>query len=217
MLFIYVFVILYLERSSMEKNNYKSVDFILLLLYSPGYTGEVNEPIAGRTKITKMLFLFEKELATKFHLSELVGSAEIDKIFNFEGWNYGPMSKTLFKDIDFLKNINFVEDVTNLEEEELSLEEIEEYNSYIEDEKSENSLVTEYKSEVLKLTPKGIKFIEDKNKYDALTDEQKQLLINFKAKFNKAKLYHILKYVYTNPKYIQYLDKSKIRNKFLGD
>jgi hypothetical protein len=36
-------------------------DVLLLLLYSPGKRGAINEPIVGRTRLVKMLFLFSKE------------------------------------------------------------------------------------------------------------------------------------------------------------
>ena len=39
-------------------NNRK--DILLLLLYSPGVTEKYNEPIKGRTRILKMLFIFFK-------------------------------------------------------------------------------------------------------------------------------------------------------------
>jgi hypothetical protein len=33
---------------------------LLLLLYSPGNSDHPNEPLVGRTRIIKMLFLFDK-------------------------------------------------------------------------------------------------------------------------------------------------------------
>ena len=39
-------------------NNRK--DILLLLLYSPGVTEQINEPIKGRTRILKILFIFKK-------------------------------------------------------------------------------------------------------------------------------------------------------------
>ena len=45
-------------------NNRK--DILLLLLYSPGKTGKFNEPIVGKTRLIKMLFLFKKEALSHF-------------------------------------------------------------------------------------------------------------------------------------------------------
>ena len=142
-----------------------SVDIILLLLYSPGYTDMVNEPINGRTKITKMLFLFEKELSKKFKLDKLTGKEDI---FNFSAWNFGPMSTTIFKDLDFLKNIGFIE--SNMATSySVTTEEVDEYNYYHKDINENDDTITEYKSENFYLTDKGIKFIENKGKYRILS------------------------------------------------
>lgn len=193
----------------MSSQNLKSVDIILLLLYSPGYTNEINEPIAGRTKITKMLFLFEKELAKKFKLNQITGN---ENIFKFEAWNYGPMSKTIFKDLDFLKNIGFIRNNTDIPN-NLLIEEVDEYNHYIEEFADEDDSLTEFKNEVFKLTEKGEQFVQDKNKYKSLTEEQKKYLKEFKTKLNRASLRDILKYVYTT--YPDYTSKSLIKKQVL--
>ena len=41
-------------------------DFLLLLLYSDGVSKALNEPVVGRTRLTKMLFLFKQEILAKF-------------------------------------------------------------------------------------------------------------------------------------------------------
>ena len=194
----------------MTANKLKSVDIIMLLLFSPGYTVDYNEAISGRTKITKMLFLFEKELAKKFKLDKITGD---ENIFNFEAWNFGPMSKKIFKDIDFLKNIGFLESFDSTEN--LLIEEISEYEHYREDEDSSNDDIEEFKVEVFKLSSKGINFIKDKKKYDLLSDNQKKYLQEFKSKLNKAPLRDILRYVYIT--YEKYTEKSLIKDEVLGD
>ena len=153
-----------------------SVDIILLLLYSPGYTDMINEPIDGRTKITKMLFLFEKELAKKFKLDKLTGNEDI---FRFTAWNFGPMSTTIFKNLDFLKNIGFVES-TYATSYSVTAEEVSEYNHYCNELIENENNITEYKSEKFCLTAKGIKFIDDKGKYRLLANNQKKNLREFK-------------------------------------
>ncbi len=187
----------------------KSVDIIMLLLYSPGYTENYNEPISGRTKITKMLFLFEKELAKKFKLDKITGEEDI---FNFKAWNYGPMSSTIFKDIDFLKNIGFIKTTDNVSS-NLTIEEVQEYNYY--SEKYNDDTDTEFQTETYHLSEKGLNFIKDKQKYDKLSDNQKLYLKEFKKQFNKAPLRDILKYVYTT--YPEFTEKSLIKDKVLGE
>lgn len=188
-----------------------SVDIILLLLYSPGYTDMINEPINGRTKITKMLFLFEKELSKKFKLDKLTGNEDI---FKFTAWNFGPMSATIFKNLDFLKNIGFVES-TFATSYNVTTEEVSEYNHYYNDLNESENTITEYKSEKFCLTPKGIKFIEDKGKYRLLSEDQKKYLRDYKAKLNNASLRDILRYVYIT--YPDFTKKSLIRDDILGD
>lgn len=188
-----------------------SVDIILLLLYSPGYTDIINEPINGRTKITKMLFLFEKELSKKFKLNKLTGNEDI---FKFSAWNFGPMSAVIFKNIDFLKNIGFIESsiATSYS---VTAEEVNEFNYYCQDLVENEDTIKEYKSERFSLTAKGLNFIEDKGKYRILTDEQKKYLREFKTKLNRASLRDILKYVYLT--YPDYTEKSLIKKDILGD
>ncbi len=186
----------------------KSVDIIMLLLYSPGYTENYNEPISGRTKITKILFLFEKELAKKFKLDKITGEEDI---FNFKAWNYGPMSSTIFKDIDFLKNIGFIKTTDNISS-NLTIEEVQEYNYY--SEKYNDDTDAEFQTETYQLSEKGLNFIKDKQKYDKLSNNQKLCLKEFKKQFNKAPLRDILKYVYTT--YPDYTEKSLIKDKVLG-
>ena len=186
----------------------KSVDIIMLLLYSPGYTENYNEPISGRKKITKILFLFEKELAKKFKLDKITGEEDI---FNFKAWNYGPMSSTIFKDIDFLKNIGFIKTTDNISS-NLTIEEVQEYNYY--SEKYNDDTDAEFQTETYQLSDKGLNFIKDKQKYDKLSNNQKLCLKEFKKQFNKAPLRDILKYVYTT--YPDYTEKSLIKDKVLG-
>ena len=50
----------------MNKKDMNSKDLLLSFLYSPGQTDEYNEPIVGRTKLTKMMYLFEKQIYNKF-------------------------------------------------------------------------------------------------------------------------------------------------------
>lgn len=189
----------------------KPSDFLLLLLYSPGYTGTFCEPINGRTKITKMLFVFEKEYAKRFKLNDLMLIQDIQSAFKFEPWNYGPMSKEVLKNIDFFKNIGFINSKPS-HGETLSSEEVDEILSY-EDDEMEDFQLEEYQSEIFWLTSLGRKFIEETKKYDNLSTEQKIILQEFKTQFNKVKTIDILRYVYKNPKYEYYISKSVIKDK----
>lgn len=84
----------------MEKKDLSSKDLLLSFLYSPGIEAKINEPITGRTKLTKMMYLFEKQLYSQFFEE----SIQI-KLPDFEPYFFGPFSKQLFEDLAFLKQL----------------------------------------------------------------------------------------------------------------
>jgi len=178
---------------------------LLLLLYSPGENTEVNEPIKGRTRIIKMMFLFEKELHKDFIKD--VNSKEIAYPVFFP-WNYGPFSKEIYNDIEFFVNNEFIK--SEILNEEMSLAEISEFENWKEDYSLENNDEL-FLEEQFSLTDRGRKFTEEKI-YGFLTSNQKSILTNFKRKLNSASLSAILRYVYL--KYPEFTEKSEIRDKF---
>lgn len=191
----------------------KAKDILLLLLYLPGKNPEINEPIVGRTRITKMMFLFEKELLKNFN------NISLDSLPEFFAYNYGPFSKELLDDIRFFQAINFIkEDV--ISDGASSEEEVGEYVYDIyEDLDLSNEIAIEdvgYPGETqFYLTDKGIKFVEDKLlSTDQFTDDQLQILKMFKKKINTQSLNQILTYVYK--KYEEMTTNSYIRDKILG-
>lgn len=192
----------------MSKIKLTSVDLIMLLLYSPGYTKEFCEAVDGRTKLTKLLFIFEKEVLKSFVEDTLEYS---DDLFFFTAWNFGPMSFKAFKDIDFLKNIDFISSSYPNNTDVLTYEEISEFSDYAE--KELDTKPEEYILERFVISDKGVQFLKQKNKYEGLSDNQKAILSAFKSRYNKAKLRDILRYVYT--KYPEFTEKSKIKDKVL--
>ena len=190
----------------------KAKDILLLLLYLPGCSKENNEPIKGRTRITKMMFLFEKELFKNFNnISE-------ESLPSFFAYNYGPFSKDLLDDIRFFKNIGFIEEkITN---NEISDEaEVEEYINDVEEdiEYSENIGLEEigYPGDVeYSLSEKGIKYVVEKLIDNQLFSKQQlDLLQKFKCKINSLSLNQLLTYVYK--KYTDMTTKSVIRDQIL--
>jgi len=82
-----------------------SKDLILLLLYANGFKGKQCEPIIGKTRLMKMIFLFDKELKKKFNLAKTIS----DEAFpDFTAYDYGPYSEQVYIDIEFLVDLNFV-------------------------------------------------------------------------------------------------------------
>ena len=76
----------------------KGKDILLLILYAKGTSGKIAEPILGTTRLTKSMFLFEEEFKSKFISDTLT----IEDMPEFIAWNYGPWSKELIDNIEFL-------------------------------------------------------------------------------------------------------------------
>jgi uncharacterized protein YwgA len=177
---------------------------LLLLLYSPGKTTEFNEPITGRIRIVKMMFLFDKEIKKSFFKDvdiELVSFPE------FFPWNYGPFSKDVYNDIEFFINNGFID--TQLEAKEKTDMEMDEFEDWIKDYifDDEEELLFPYvrNVECFQLTSKGLEFFKEKM-YGQLSDNQKEIIIKFKERINEATPQAILRYTYL--KYPEYTSKS---------
>jgi uncharacterized protein len=91
-------------------------DIILILLASK------KNPLVGTTKLQKLLFLSEKEKS--------IVPDEDD--FNFQPYKYGPASKELYNDLDFLVNIGYITKSDDNEKlNSLEIDNIEEYGADI--------------------------------------------------------------------------------------
>jgi uncharacterized protein YwgA len=192
----------------MKKKDLSGKDLLLTLLYCPGIDCEKNEPIVGRTKLTKMVFLFEKELKNEFFKDINL------KLPNFEAYNFGPYSKELFDDLRFFLSIGLIE----TEETLIPISSVEKYEyHYSADDDWADANFDDIESETVelkyRLSENGIKYVED-NVWGSFSDQQKQNLIDFKKKINSISLDTLLRYVYN--KYKDYTDKSVIAGKYLS-
>jgi hypothetical protein len=61
----------------------------MVLLYAKGQSGNAAEPIRGRVRLMKMIFLFDKEIRKSFNLKTAVAKEALP---NFEPFDYGPYS-----------------------------------------------------------------------------------------------------------------------------
>jgi hypothetical protein len=192
-----------------ERKKLKGKDILLMLLYLPGVTNKKNEPITGRTRITKMMFLFEKEIYKNFdNISE-------KSLPEFFAYDYGPFSKDLLDDIRFFIMINFVSERSS--NTEMSEAAIHEFVYDIEDDIGYGDEVDVLNLDIpaefsYSLTDKGKKYVEE-NLIDQFSDEQINLLTQFKRKINMLSLDAILDYVYN--KYPEGAEKSKIRDRYI--
>lgn len=175
-------------------------DILLLLLYMPGSDGELAKPIRGRTRLMKLLYLLMRE-------------KEIDKIFNitnyyeYEAYDYGPFSKDVFEDVQFLRNIDFLE--ANPEEKTNPIEQWEDYKLVIESgvDYENEGVDPEFQEEEFSLSDKGKRFVEE-NLLPILPDEAKEDLQSIKIFGGDMSLSSLLRYVYI--KYPESASKARL-------
>jgi len=186
--------------------------FILLLLYSPTTGEEVNVPIAGRTRLMKMGFLFKEEVLSDFQKDKTFDEIVLQEYF---AWKYGPFSGELLNDLEFLINQEYIKSRSGSSPIPAELDEAEygEYDFWVED--MEEFRVREYDEEVFELTEeKGLP--KAKEIWDVLSKNQQKYLIEFKKVLNMASLNKILEYVYKKYQKKGYIDKSLVRERYLS-
>jgi hypothetical protein len=186
-----------------------SKDLIMLLLYARGHKGEACEPIRGRTRLMKMVFLFDKEIRRKFNLEKAIPDGAMP---DFTPYDYGPFSAQVFGDVEFLIELGFVE-VRRADDSEPLPEESLEYEYWQAGAGSDVDEEGPTCPEEFSLTDLGRGFVEE-GKAGVLTKEKWAVLDEFKARCTGASLRALLRYVYT--KYPKWTTESKIRNEVLS-
>jgi len=165
--------------------NLNKLEFLLLLLYIPGFTKKENESIKGITRLDKIIFLVQKKLELN--------------IYNFIEYDYGPWSSEIQSDIRLLGEgglVKIVEDKLLISVEVIDRTDKDEIVNTI---------------EIYSLTPGGEKIA--KEIFDKLNNNEKKILLEIKYEFNKIPLTDLIKYVYE--KYPEMTTKSKILDKIL--
>jgi len=200
----------------MTEQNLTGKDILLLLLYLPGKTGEDNEAISGRTRLTKMIYIFEKEIKDNFDNLDKKSMPE------FFAYNYGPFSRELFDDLQFFINIGFIEEDEvdiELNNKKLNEEDYYEYKYNISEEIGygeidEETIENEATLYSYELTEKGCRYVIN-NILNNITSDQRELLIRFKKKVNTLTLDSLISYVYN--KYPEDAEESKIRANYVSE
>ncbi len=190
-------------------NNKK--DILLLLIYSQGVTDEYNEPIRGRTRLVKMLFLFVKEALPHFKSGIAINE---ENFYTFFPWYFGPFSQQIYDDVNFFQLRGFIE-LNNIESDNTNISYTEEthYNDVTGLSIELNTDKDSFMEQEIKLTEKGITFTREL--FFQLTDNQRGLLKQFKKKFNSTPLKAILRYVYQS--YPDSSTNSIIKDNILGN
>lgn len=187
-------------------------DLLLLFLYTPGVTNQINEPIVGRTRLMKMAFLFEKELKKDFLKNNDA------QIFEFIPYLFGPYDKKVIQSLNFFIDANFIleEDtaiiVSSAEKIENRKYETEEIYDDLWEELEIVSQEAELYEKKYLLSEKGLRYSKEKI-WDLLGEYQKSLMLKFKTQIVKIPLDDLLSYVYKS--YPDYTENSTIREKYL--
>lgn len=185
-------------------------DILLLLLYAPGLGEAVNEPIVGRTRLMKMLFLFKEEALQHFRRGTEITE---ENFYEFFPWNFGPFSRQVYDDLTFFTLRGFIE---TLETSEDTLpESAAEWEAWVKSSKggTEEEGIVDYREQALRLTERGEDFAE--GLFSSLTGAQKRLLREFKARLSGTPLRALLRYVYE--KYPDQTKESEIKERVLGE
>lgn len=180
-------------------------DYLLLLLYLNNRT-----PIYGAVRLTKMMFLFNKEISEALKKKNI----ECGKLPEFIPYNFGPFSKDVYEQVELFSNIGFIKvtdinaiedmgEVDNWEESSFIDETVEQEDGYI----RQNGKHLKYEIESL-----GVDFVEQKI-LPNVTPKQKEILEMFKSKITSLSPKQILKYVYT--KYPEFTENSLIKDEVL--
>ena len=186
-----------------------SKDLLMLLLYAKGHTGRPCEPIRGRTRLMKMVFLFDKEIRRKFNVGTTIASEAFP---DFSAYDFGPFSAQVFSDLEFLVDMQLVvpEEMTNSQ---VVMEEAMEYDYWRAGSGSDPEDAGPVNEEEFSLTAWGREFVEGGNA-GTLSTEQWGVLDEFKSRCTRTSLRSLLKYVYT--KYPNTTTESKIRDEILA-
>jgi len=184
-------------------------DILLLLLYSPGLHDQVNEPIVGRTRLVKMLFLFKAEALQHFRVGTKINE---DNFYEFFAWNFGPFSTQVYDDLTFFTLRGFIEGEDSSED--ALPESAAEWQRWLTSSTVDEDDIefVSYEEQQYRLTDKGIKF--SASLYASLSHAQTRLLKQFKERLNRTPLRAILRYVYEN--YPDQIERSQIKEQVLG-
>lgn len=198
------------RRSFMSKQSKMTgADYLLLLLYLDNCSA-----INGAIRITKMMFLFNMEIAPV--LKKKGVSIRDEDLPKFSAYNYGPFSKDVYEQVELFQSIGFIKVKNLYATEEMS--EVDDWEeSAFETEFSEGSC--QYSSNQdgkfmqYKLLNLGKKYVE-REIIPQLTNDQLAVLTTYKQRIVHTSPKMILRYVYT--KYPEMTENSLIKDEVLG-
>ncbi|HUT74307.1 MAG TPA: hypothetical protein VM221_05685 [Armatimonadota bacterium] len=202
---------------------------LLALLYAPGARRMPGEPIAGITRLQKLLFLLQEEYGLR------KGGRGV---LVFEPYRFGPYSAALYDEISFLENLNLITDrrdtgaasAEETEQEdklveglmaeaetegsigaEISEEDVKGLEYLLDDVPGEDALEANPDERQFCLTPRGM--ASAKAVFDSLSSDERHALESAKSRFGGMSLRNLIRYVYTQ--YPESASESEIRDRIL--
>jgi len=161
-------------------------DVLVLLLYADGASGQPCEPVVGRTRLQKLLFLIGREsVVPRF----------TQGFYRFQPYRYGPFSRGVYDDLEFLQAAGVVKEEEMPSEEAAELEDAEDAAAA-----DEISLVGERDGATV---PRPSRYcLTDRGKRIAgelwaqAPSAVREAIGGMKAEFNQAPLWAVIAYVY---------------------
>ena len=193
-----------------KKEKLTGADYLLLMLYLNN-----GKPIKSAVRLTKMMFLFNQEIAPLLQKKGLEINEE--DLPQFLAYNYGPFSKDVYEQLELFQNIEFLK-VRNLNvNEEMDEADDWEENAFIDEiteqpSRYENRYDGKFKQ--YELLARGADYVHS-NIIPKLTQDQIKVLIEFKNKISQTPVKEILRYVYI--KYPDMTENSLIKDEVLGN
>jgi len=182
-------------------------DYLLLFLYLND-----KEPIRSAVRLTKMMFLFEKEVAPILRKNgSIIDDSDLP---DFVPYNYGPFSKDVYEQVELFQSIGFIRVKDLKAKEEMSeVDDWEEQAFLNEMESQEYENCRDDKLMRYELLPPGESYVAQKI-LPSLDVNSMKILSEFKTKITQMPIKTILKYVYA--KYPEMTGKSLIKDQVLG-
>jgi hypothetical protein len=156
------------------------LDVLLTLLYAPGASGTIGEPVLGITRLQKLLFLLWKEGSFFQHVPDL---------YNFKAYDFGPCMDDLYDDLEFAEDVGLI-----------SVTESPSGNEY--EGADEEAFLKDFGFQLVRketrrdysLTDDGIE--AGKELFDVLDHADQDRITQIKRRFNSMPFFDLLRYVY---------------------
>lgn len=182
-------------------------DYLLLLLYLNN-----KEPIKSAVRLTKMMFIFNKEIVPRLQKKGVIIS--LDDLPKFQAYYFGPFSKDIYEQIELFKSIGFIKVKDLNAKEEMDEADDWEEQAFIDELDSQDNYMYRRDGKLMKyiILSQGESYVKA-NIVKNFTKEQLEVLSEFKSRIIQTSVKAILKYVYT--KYPDMMENSLIKEEVL--